>query len=158
VSDPDLVACLPFTSRSLSKRHNFMLFLICKFAWGANMRANRWVFLCGISVVVSCLTFTVQPTQAQQIKEILEDLTRPAPPPPPPPGREEYRERMPPAPYSGRRDEHWERVREQMFRLKEGCEDGDRRSCVRYGILIGQNQERRANWQREHPELFWYER
>jgi hypothetical protein len=123
VSDLDFVVCLPFTSRSLSKRHNLMLFLICKFAWGANMRANRWVFLFGIFVVVSCLTFTEQPTQAQQLKDIIEDLTRPAAPPPPPPMREEYRER---------RDEHWERIREQMFRLKEGCEDGDRRSCVRY--------------------------
>ena len=126
------------------------------------MRANRWVFIFGIFVVVLCLTFTKQPTQAQQLKEILEDLAQsaaPPPPPPPPPMRDEYRERrMPPAPYPDRRDEHWEGIRAQMFRFKEGCDRGDRRSCVQFGILIGQNQERRAAWRREHPELFWYER
>jgi hypothetical protein len=125
------------------------------------MRANSWVFLFGSFVLVLSCAFAVQATQAQPMKEILEDLTRPAPSPSPPlpyPRREEYREPMPPAPYPGRRDEHWERIREQMFQFKEGCEHGDRRSCVQYGILIGQNQERRADWQREHPELFWYER
>jgi hypothetical protein len=53
---------------------------------------------------------------------------------------------------------HWEGLRERMFQLREGCEQGDRRSCVRLGILIGENRERRGQWRREHPELFWYER
>ena len=33
-----------------------------------------------------------------------------------------------------------------------------RRACVRLGILIGENRERRAAWRREHPEVFFYER
>jgi hypothetical protein len=45
-----------------------------------------------------------------------------------------------------------------MFELREACEDGDRRACVRLGVIIGENREHRADWRREHPELFFYER
>jgi hypothetical protein len=45
-----------------------------------------------------------------------------------------------------------------MLSLRAGCEDGDRRACVRLGIIIGENRERRAAWRREHPEVFFYER
>jgi hypothetical protein len=48
--------------------------------------------------------------------------------------------------------------RARMFELRERCEDGDTRACVRFGIIIGENRERRAQWAREHPELFWWER
>ncbi len=37
------------------------------------------------------------------------------------------------------------------------CEKGDRRACVRFGILIGQNQQRHADWRRAHAEWFWWE-
>jgi hypothetical protein len=59
-------------------------------------------------------------------------------PPPPPPPRDELRARM--------------------FELREACEDGDRRACVRLGIIIGEHRERREAWRREHPELFFFER
>ena len=49
-------------------------------------------------------------------------------------------------------------LRERMLELRAGCEDGDRRACVRLGILIGENRARRAAWRREHPEVFFYER
>jgi hypothetical protein len=49
-------------------------------------------------------------------------------------------------------------LRERMFRLREACEDDDRRACVRLGIIIGENRERRGQWRHEHPELFFYER
>ena len=49
-------------------------------------------------------------------------------------------------------------LRERMLQLREACEDDDKRSCVRLGILIGENRERRATWRREHPEVFFYER
>ena len=62
-------------------------------------------------------------------------------PPPPPPARTA-------------RDELYDR----MLSLRAGCEDGDRRACVRLGIIIGENRERRAAWRREHPEVFFYER
>ena len=47
---------------------------------------------------------------------------------------------------------------DRMLQLRERCEDGDRRACVRLGILIGENREHRAAWRREHPEVFFYER
>jgi hypothetical protein len=49
-------------------------------------------------------------------------------------------------------------LRDRMFELREACEDGDKRACVRLGIIIGENRERRAAWRRDHPELFFYER
>jgi hypothetical protein len=49
-------------------------------------------------------------------------------------------------------------LRDRMLQLREGCEDGDRRACVRLGILIGENRERRARWRREYPDVFFYER
>lgn len=38
------------------------------------------------------------------------------------------------------------------------CEKGDRRACVRFGILIGQNQQRHADWRRAHAEWFWWDK
>ena len=49
-------------------------------------------------------------------------------------------------------------LRERMFRLREACEDGDRRACVRFGIILGENRERQAEWRRENPEIFSFER
>jgi hypothetical protein len=69
-------------------------------------------------------------------------VVAPAPPPPPPARR------------AAARDE----LRERMLQLRETCEDGDLRACVRLGILIGENRERRAQWRRENPEVFFYER
>jgi uncharacterized protein YcfJ len=60
----------------------------------------------------------------------------------------------PPPPARIARDE----LSDRMMQLREGCEVGDRRACVRLGILIGENRERRAAWRREHPEVFFYER
>ena len=57
-------------------------------------------------------------------------------------------------PPRARRDE----LRDRMLQLREGCDDGDRRACVRLGIIIGENRERRAAWRRNHPEVFFYER
>jgi hypothetical protein len=47
---------------------------------------------------------------------------------------------------------------DRMMDLRGRCEDGDRRACVRLGILIGEHRERRAAWRRDHPEVFFYER
>jgi hypothetical protein len=38
------------------------------------------------------------------------------------------------------------------------CEKGDRRACVRFGILIGENRQRHADWRRLHADWFWWER
>ena len=47
---------------------------------------------------------------------------------------------------------------DRMLQLRAGCEDGDRRACVRLGIIIGENRERRAAWRHDHPDVFFYER
>jgi hypothetical protein len=47
---------------------------------------------------------------------------------------------------------------DRMLMLRQDCDEGDRRACVRLRILIGENRERRAAWRREHPEVFFYER
>src|SRR6184192_4560928 len=56
-----------------------------------------------------------------------------------------------PPPPRGRivRDE----LQDRMLELRERCEDGDRRACVRLGILIGENRERRAAWRRTSGSL-----
>ena len=45
-------------------------------------------------------------------------------------------------------------LQERMLELRAGCEDSDRRACVRLGILIAENRARRAAWRRDHPEVF----
>lgn len=68
-----------------------------------------------------------------------------APPPPPP--------RYVPAPVRPAAYDY----DDQAFRLHDACDDGDRRSCVRFGILIGQHRERQAEWRRTHPDFFDWE-
>jgi outer membrane lipoprotein SlyB len=58
-----------------------------------------------------------------------------------------------PPPRAHVRDE----LRDRMLELRERCEDDDRRACVRLGIIIGENRERRAAWRRDNPEVFFYE-
>lgn len=38
------------------------------------------------------------------------------------------------------------------------CEKGDRRACIRFGILIGRNEQRQADWRRAHADWWWWER
>jgi hypothetical protein len=66
------------------------------------------------------------------------------PPPPLPPRGPGYAERVD--------------IPDQMFGLRAACDAGDRRACVQFGIIIGENRERRAQWRSERPELFWWER
>lgn len=65
----------------------------------------------------------------------------------------ERREYAPP-----RREAPRDELRERMFELRTACQDGDRRACVRLGIIIGENRERRAGWRRDHPDLFFWDR
>ena len=111
-------------------------------------------------LLTACCIVTVgiaTPALAQSI-EILpgvrigppEEVQREAPPP------REFERRGPER--RERRDSRWEAVRERMAEFREGCERGDRRDCVNLGIMIGENKERRADWSREHPEMFSWER
>lgn len=49
-------------------------------------------------------------------------------------------------------------LRTRMFELRTACQAGDRRSCIQFGIIIGENRERRGEWRRQNPDLFWWER
>jgi hypothetical protein len=37
------------------------------------------------------------------------------------------------------------------------CQKGDRRACVRFGILLGRNEQRHADWRRVHADWWWWE-
>ena len=77
-----------------------------------------------------------------------------APQPGPPPPQFGGRDGGPPPGAGGGRGDR----RGEMFELRRACEAGDTRACVQFGIIIGENRERRSQWRRENPELFWWER
>ena len=49
-------------------------------------------------------------------------------------------------------------VETEILGFHQLCEKGDRKACVRFGILIGRNEQRGADWRRAHAEWFWFER
>jgi hypothetical protein len=49
-------------------------------------------------------------------------------------------------------------VEAEILGFHQLCEKGDRKACVRFGILIGHNEQRNADWRRAHAEWFWFER
>lgn len=76
--------------------------------------------------------------------------------PAPPPARRVYVEPQPvyvrpaPPPYDPDLD--------RAERLHDGCDEGDRRACINFGILIGQHRERQADWRRRQPDMFAWDR
>lgn len=71
-------------------------------------------------------------------------FSAPQPPPGPPQGQVDYNDAR--------------ETRRVMHALRRECEGGDTRACVQFGIIIGENRERRAQWRQEAPDLFWWER
>ena len=49
-------------------------------------------------------------------------------------------------------------VEAEMIGFHRLCEQGDRKACIRFGILIGRNEQRHADWRRAHADWWWYER
>ncbi len=49
-------------------------------------------------------------------------------------------------------------VEAEMIGFHQLCQKGDRRACVRFGILIGRNEQRHADWRRVHADWWWWER
>jgi hypothetical protein len=45
----------------------------------------------------------------------------------------------------------------EMIGFHQLCQKGDRRACIRFGILIGRNEQRHADWRRLHADWFWWE-
>jgi hypothetical protein len=48
-------------------------------------------------------------------------------------------------------------VEAEMIGYHELCNKGDRRACIRFGILIGENHQRHADWRRAHADWWWWE-
>jgi hypothetical protein len=46
----------------------------------------------------------------------------------------------------------------EMIGFHQFCDKSDRRACVRFGILIGQNEQRHADWRRTHADWWWWEK
>jgi hypothetical protein len=38
------------------------------------------------------------------------------------------------------------------------CDRGDRKACVRFGMMLGEMKERHVEWRKSHPEFWWWER
>lgn len=77
----------------------------------------------------------------------------------PGPGRQRDFDGPPRGPQVGgppRRD--YDDARSDMSDLRSACDAGDRRACIRFGIAIGRNWERRERWRQESPEFFTWER
>ena len=49
-------------------------------------------------------------------------------------------------------------VEAEIIGFHQLCEKGDRKACIRFGILIGRNEQRGADWRRAHADWFWWER
>ncbi len=48
-------------------------------------------------------------------------------------------------------------VQAELLGFHQLCDRGDRKACVRFGMILGRMQERHAEWRRLHPEWFWWE-
>jgi hypothetical protein len=38
------------------------------------------------------------------------------------------------------------------------CDRGDRKACVKFGMMLGEMRERHADWRRTHPQFWRWER
>ena len=45
----------------------------------------------------------------------------------------------------------------ELVGLHKLCDHGDRKACVRFGMLLGEAKERHADWHRAHAEWWWWE-
>jgi hypothetical protein len=48
-------------------------------------------------------------------------------------------------------------VEAEMIGYHQLCQKGDRKACIRFGILIGRNEQRHADWRRAHADWWWWE-
>ena len=46
----------------------------------------------------------------------------------------------------------------QLIGFHALCDHGDRKACVKFGMMLQQNADRHAEWRRVHPEFFFFER
>jgi hypothetical protein len=46
----------------------------------------------------------------------------------------------------------------EMIGMHQLCDHGDRKACIKFGMMIQQNHDHMEAWRRTHPEWFWWER
>lgn len=149
------------------------------------MRARQSLALTGILAVAAWIGFPAAPASAQTFAQYDQRVAPPGqgqqgpgqgqeedqntaddPGQGPPPGVRPPGQRPPPGgpPPGGYRtgprggDPRFEALRARMFELRTACQAGDRRACIQFGIIIGENRERRAQWRQQNPDMFWWER
>ena len=47
-----------------------------------------------------------------------------------------------------------DRVSSEGQRLHRLCDEGDKRACVRFGMMFNENRTRHDEWRRSHPHFF----
>jgi hypothetical protein len=45
----------------------------------------------------------------------------------------------------------------ELIGMHQLCDRGDRQACIRFGFMLGQAQERHAEWRRTHPDWWAWE-
>jgi len=51
----------------------------------------------------------------------------------------------------------WTAREAELVGLHQLCDKGDRKACVRFGMLLGEAKERHADWRRSHADWWWWE-
>jgi hypothetical protein len=46
----------------------------------------------------------------------------------------------------------------ELLGFHQLCDKGDRKACIRFGIMLGENRQRHVDWRKSHPEFWWWER
>jgi len=55
------------------------------------------------------------------------------------------------------RAEDWKAKEAELVGLHQLCDRGDRKACVRFGMLLGEAKERHSEWRKAHAEWWWWE-
>ena len=53
--------------------------------------------------------------------------------------------------------EDWKAREAELLGLHQLCNKGDRKACVRFGMLLGEAKERHADWRKLHADWWWWE-
>src|SRR5450432_702730 len=51
----------------------------------------------------------------------------------------------------------WTAREAELVGLHQLCDKGDRKACIRFGMMLGEAKERHADWRAHHPEFWWWE-
>ena len=49
-------------------------------------------------------------------------------------------------------------VEAEIIGFHQLCNKGDRRACVRFGMLLERSREHHALWRKAHADWFWWDR